>query len=168
MKYLLFDLDLTLVDSSIAETARDGRNWPLVYNLIPRFHLYDGMEEVFSYIREHGLKVAIVSSAPSVYINKVVRQFNIPVDVVIGYHDAARKPSPDGFLKALERLGGNREEAISFGDRAIDIQASHAAGIPAVACLWGTRERQDFQLTNTDYTALRAESIICILEGGNK
>lgn len=164
MKYLLFDLDLTLVDSSIAEAARDGRNWPLVYRLIPRFHLYDGMEEVFSYIRENELKVAIVSSAPSVYINKVVRQFNIPVDVVIGYHDAARKPSPDGFLKALDRLGGNRDEAISFGDRAIDIQASHAAGVPAVACLWGTKERERLSDSRAESSLASPLGILHLLE----
>ena len=37
---LIFDLDMTLVDSSIAETARKNRRWGDVYNLIPQFTLY--------------------------------------------------------------------------------------------------------------------------------
>lgn len=140
MKSIVFDLDLTLVDSTIAEEARSRRNWSQVYALIPRFTLYPGMENAFQFIRDHGNKVAIVSTAPSVYVQRVVDFFNIPVDVIIGYHDAARKPSPAGMLLAMQKIGVAPSETISFGDRAIDIQASNAAGICSVACLWGTKE----------------------------
>ncbi len=140
MKSIIFDLDLTLVDSTIAEEARSRRNWPLVYSLIPRFTLYPGMEDVFQYIRSNGIKVAIVSTAPSVYVQRVVNYFNIPVDSIIGYHDAPRKPSPAGMVLAMQRLNSATSETISFGDRAIDILASNIAGINSVACTWGTKE----------------------------
>ena len=47
------------------------------------------------------------------------------------------------MLKALEHLGCSAAEAISFGDRVIDIQASNAANIESVACFWGTKEKSD-------------------------
>ena len=86
---VIFDLDLTLVDSSIAEEARQGRNWPLVYSLIPQFTLYDGMRDVFDFIRNAGIEVAIVSTAPSIYVRKVIDHFSIPVHTVIGYDERA-------------------------------------------------------------------------------
>lgn len=62
MKNVIFDLDMTLVDSSIAESARKQRNWPLVYSMIPSFTLYSGMGEVFDFIRNNNIRVAIVSN----------------------------------------------------------------------------------------------------------
>lgn len=140
MRGVIFDLDQTLVDSTVAEDARRQRNWQYVYSLIPQFVLYPGMNQVFQYLRAHEHKVAIVSTSPSTYVRRVVNYFNMPVDVIIGYHDAPRKPSPEGMLLALQRLDLYPNDAISFGDRAIDIQASKAANIQCVACLWDTKE----------------------------
>ena len=61
MKSIIFDLDLTLVDSTIAESARKAKDWQLVYSLIPQFSIYDGLENVFDIIRKHDIKVCIVS-----------------------------------------------------------------------------------------------------------
>jgi phosphoglycolate phosphatase-like HAD superfamily hydrolase len=142
MKGIIFDLDLTLVDSTIAENARSHRDWTLVYSLIPRFVLYPGIEEVFQFIRSNRQRylVSIVSTAPSSYVSRVANHFHIPVDTIIGYHDAPRKPSPAGMLLAMQRMGTLPEDTVSFGDRAIDIQASKAAGIRSIACTWGTKE----------------------------
>lgn len=142
MKGIIFDLDLTLVDSTIAENARSRRDWTLVYSLIPRFVLYPGIEEVFQFIRSNRQRylVSIVSTAPSSYVSRVANHFHIPVDTIIGYHDAPRKPSPAGMLLAMQRMGTLPEDTVSFGDRAIDIQASKAARIRSIACTWGTKE----------------------------
>ena len=148
MKNVIFDLDMTLVDSSIAESARKQRNWQYVYSLIPSFSLYQGMTEVFEFIRNNGVKVAIVSTSPRPYLERVCRYFCIPVDAILGYHDCGRiKPSPEGMLRALSAIGSPAENTVSFGDRAIDIQASNAAKIASIACLWGTAER--FALINS-------------------
>ncbi len=143
MKGIIFDLDLTLVDSTIAEEARSRRDWQRVYSLIPQFKLYPGMEDVFQHIRmnRQRLVVAIVSTAPSTYVSRVVNYFNIPVDTIIGYHDAARKPSPAGMIMAMQKMGTTPSDTTSYGDRAIDIQASNAAGIKSVACMWGSKEQ---------------------------
>ena len=44
------------------------------------------------------------------------------------------------MFKALELLNCRACDTVSFGDRAIDIQASKSAGVTAVACTWGTKE----------------------------
>lgn len=142
MTSLIFDLDLTLLDSSIAERARKERNWQEVYSLIPRFRLYEGLQPVFQIIRDKNIRTCIVSTAPRPYLERVVRHFSIPCDAIVGYHDAKPiKPHPAPIIKALQLLGTSANNTFSFGDRAIDIQASNAAGVPSVACLWGTKER---------------------------
>ena len=143
MTGIIFDLDLTLVDSTVAEEARSRRDWQRVYSLIPQFKLYPGIEDVFNHIHLNrcDLKVAIVSTAPSAYVERVVNYFNMPVDTIVGYHDAARKPSPAGMILAMRKMGTVSGDTISYGDRAIDIQASNAAGIKSVACMWGSKEK---------------------------
>ena len=164
MKNVIFDLDMTLVDSSIAESARKQRNWPLVYSMIPSFTLYSGMGEVFDFIRNNNIRVAIVSTSPRPYVERVCRYFNIPTNAIMGYHDCGRiKPAPDGMFRALNEIGSLPQDTVSFGDRAIDIQASNAAGVKSVACLWGTSERFALASSNPSETILSPNEIITLI-----
>ncbi len=150
MKSIIFDLDLTLVDTSCLEEARHTRNWQLAYQLIPNTTMYDGMKEILDIIRKNNIKVAIVSTSPRPYIEKIVSHYNIPAQYIVSYHDAKPiKPHPAQMLKALELMGESGNNVISFGDRVIDIQASNAANIESVACFWGTKERKE--LINSGY-----------------
>ena len=150
MRKIIFDLDLTLVDTTIVEQARHDRNWQLAYFLIPKCKLYEGMEEVLAIIRNNNINTCIVSTSPRTYVEKVVDYFNLPIQHIVAYHDAKPiKPHPAPMLKALELLGCSAAEAISFGDRVIDIQASNATNIEIVACFWGTKERKE--LLNSEY-----------------
>ena len=138
---VIFDLDLTLVDSTCLEELRKERKWSEVYANIDKCSLYDGLEEVFEHIRKIGVSVAIVSTAPRPYLERMVRHFNIPCDHIVGYHDAKPiKPDPATMVKALQLLKARAEDTVSFGDRSIDIISSKRAGIHAVGCLWGTKE----------------------------
>ena len=165
MKNAIFDLDMTLVDSSSAESARKQRNWQYVYSLIPGFTLYPGMDRVFEFIRWNCVRVAIVSTSPRPYVERVCRHFRIPVDAILGYHDCGRiKPAPDGMIRALSAIGATARETVSFGDRAIDIQASNAAGIPSVACLWGSAESHALVHSNPTSTIDSPIQIIDLLK----
>ena len=164
MKNIIFGLDLTLVDSSIAEQGRKERNWSYVYSLIPQFKVYDGINEVFDIIRKHNIKCCIVSTSPRPYIEKVVAQFNIPCKYIVSYHDAKPiKPHPAQMLKALELLGSSPKDTISFGDRVIDIQASNAANIESVACFWGTKEKSELLHSGYSHAIVRPNEIITLI-----
>lgn len=150
MKGVIFDLDLTLVDTSVLENARKMRNWYEAYRLIPYTSMYTGILEVLNFIKAHGIKMAIVSSSPRPYVERIVSHYQIPASFIVGYHDAHPiKPHPAPMLKALELMNEKAEDVLSFGDRAIDMIASKRAGIKAIACLWGTKERN--MLLGTGY-----------------
>lgn len=164
MRKIIFDLGLTLVDTTIIEQARHDRDWPLAYSLIPKCKLYEGLETVFDIIRKYNIKTSIVSTSPRTYVEKVVDYFNIPISNIVAYHDAKPiKPHPAPMLKALELLGCSSKEAISFGDRVIDIQASNAAGIESVACFWGTKEKSELLSSNYSHAILKPEEILTLI-----
>ena len=105
MKAVIFDLDLTLVDTTVLEPYRHNRDWQGAYSNISRCTLYPGIPELFDFIRRNGVQVCIVSTSPRPYVERIVRYFNIPVNAIVGYHDAKPiKPAPQPMFKALELL----------------------------------------------------------------
>ena len=164
MRKIIFDLDLTLVDTTIVEQARHDRNWQLAYSLIPKCKLYEGMEEVVAIIGNNNINTCIVSTSPRAYVEKVVDYFNVPMQHIVAYHGA--KPSkahPAPMLKALELLGCSAAEAISFGDRVIDILASNAANIESVACFWGTKEKSELIHSNFRHAIVSPTEILTLI-----
>lgn len=149
---LLFDLDQTIIDSSSAEKFRKTGQWSTVYALIPQFKLYPGVMEALQFAKANSLKICIVTSSPSTYCQKVLDHWKIPYDQKVCYHDTSkRKPYPDPLERGLELIEcAATKNAISFGDRAIDIQASKAANVISVGCTWGSSELNDLKAAAPD------------------
>ncbi len=163
-KNIIFDLDLTLVDTTLAEPYRSQRDWNGAYSVLPKCIVYEGLQEVFDIIRKYGISTCIVSTSPRPYVEKVVRQFNLPINYIVAYHDARPiKPHPAPMFKALEMLGCDAKSAISFGDRVIDIQASNAAGIESVACFWGTKEKLELLRSGYSHAIVNPCEILTLI-----
>lgn len=164
MKNIIFDLDLTLVDTTILESSRHERDWNKAYSLIPQTSLYAGISDVFEIIRKNNINVAIVSTAPRTYVEKLVEYYRIPVKAIVAYHDASPiKPHPASMLKALDLLGVTASSTISFGDRVIDIQSSNSAGIESVACFWGTTEKKELIHSGYSHAILKPLEILTLI-----
>lgn len=164
MKSIIFDLDLTLVDTSVLEELRKKRNWNTVYSLIPSTSLYDGIREILDVIQKNNIKAVIVSTSPRPYIERIVNHHQIPIQHIIGYHDAKPiKPHPAPMLKALELLGCSAKDVISFGDHVIDIQSSNDAGIESVACFWGTKEKKELLHSGYSHAIISPNEILTLI-----
>ncbi len=158
MKGIIFDLDQTLIDSSIAQLNRNSGNWKQVYDLIPKFKLYDGIQELIEQLKEQNYIIGIVTTSPSNYADKVLNHFNICYDTKVCYHDVKRiKPFPDQFNIVIEKMNLNRNLTYSLGDRFIDILAAKRANIISCACYWGTQERE---LLNNSNPSLKFYSVV--------
>lgn len=164
MKNIIFDLDLTLVDTTCLEEYRHNRQWSEAYKHIDETSLYDGILQVLDIIRAHSIKTAIVSTSPRPYIERIVSHYNIPTQYIVSYHDANPiKPHPAQMLKALEIMEMKAKDVISFGDRAIDIQASNAAGIESVACFWGTKEKTKLLHSGYSHAIIHPSEILTLI-----
>lgn len=164
MRSIIFDLDLTLIDTTVLEPLRHNRQWQEAYRKIPETTMYEGISQVLDIIRKHNIPCAIVSTSPRPYVEKIVEYYNLPVQHIVSYHDAKPiKPHPAQMLKALELMGKSAKEVISFGDRVIDIQASNAANIESVACFWGTKEKGELLRSGYSHAVIRPEEILTLI-----
>ena len=164
MKSVIFDLDLTLVDTTCLEQFRHNRQWQEAYANIPNTSMYEGIFNILEIIRKYKITTAIVSTSPRPYVEKIVSYYNIPAQHIVSYHDAKPiKPHPAQMLKALELMGVQAKDTISFGDRVIDIQASNAAGIESVACFWGTKEKGELLRSGYSHASVKPEEILTLI-----
>lgn len=83
-KIILFDMDMTLVDSSIAKQY--GKNYKEVQKHISEFSVFYGIKEVIEQLSEQHI-IYVVSGNVGSTIKKVIQYFNlnIPLENVFGY-----------------------------------------------------------------------------------
>ena len=146
-KAVIFDLDMTLVDSSRLELARDAaaKNpdlWPRIYQRLDEIRPFVALkgpsaDQIPAALRARGVKVAVVTRSPTWYATRVLERFGIEHDTLVSYNDVlAQKPSPEPFNLALSRLGVGPNECLSIGDDPDDAQAAYHARIPSIGALW--------------------------------
>lgn len=140
---VLIDLDLTLIDSQLAEPLRKARQWRQVYDVIPRFTAYDGVSELLPELIGRGIPVCVVTSSPQPYGRRVLEHFRWTGIQTVCYHDTKRhKPDPAPILLALEKLGIKAAQAISVGDDPKDTAAAKAARVYSVGAMWGAVDKE--------------------------
>lgn len=132
----LTELERTLgheIDRTAITKQRLRRKHQLLSELSPRA----GVISYISEARRRGLRVAIVSSDDSAYIEAGLRMMGLQADwsvIACAEGDAARaKPSPVLYLDALDRLKLGPNEAIAIEDSPNGIAAAKKAGIFCVA-----------------------------------
>lgn len=115
--------------------------------------LLPGAKEALTAVRQLGLKSAICSNKIRGYTHDLLEYLQIDslVDEVLGPQDVARsKPAPDMLLKAVERLGVEKEQALYVGDMTVDIDAARSAGIRAWIVPTGSQTREILEKANPD------------------
>lgn len=145
---------MTLIDSSSAAAARKARKWQGVYALVSGFTVYPGIAETLRQLRASQRPVAVVTSSPRSYFERVAKAHGFDFNASVCYHDCPSgqcKPHPFSILRALEHLGLPADAVLAIGDAPGDVLAAQAAGVPAAAALWGVQERADLVATKADY-----------------
>lgn len=72
-------------------------------------------------------------------------------DVMVCYHDTTQhKPRPAPFIEDVNRLKIAARDCWAIGDDPKDIIASKAAGLYAVAALWGSLDKESLKSAKPD------------------
>jgi HAD superfamily hydrolase (TIGR01509 family) len=97
--------------------------------------LMPGFEDLLADLRERGLRIAIVSSSPPSWIDRVVERFDLDVDVRLSTEnvDGPGKPAPDVYAVAAERVGADPADCVAVEDSPNGVRAATRAGILTVA-----------------------------------
>jgi len=122
---ILFDLDQTLIDSSLLETMRSERNWDKVLQNLDLINPAQGVDECLETIKDQGLMCGIVTNSPSHYVKEICNKFGWSVDIIVAYHDTNKhKPDPEPLLEALRKLDIKVEDCLYIGDHRNDEEAA--------------------------------------------
>ncbi len=98
-------------------------------------------------LRDRGLRLGIVSTKFRDRIEDVLERDGLadPFELIIGGNDVSEfKPSPEGLLAAVERLGQSREQILYVGDSVTDAETARRANVPFAAVLSGTTLAETF------------------------
>lgn len=100
--------------------------------------LRPGIARLVGEARNAGLRLAIATTTSRPNVDRLLAaNFGLddtPFDVIAAGDEAARKkPAPDVFQLALDRLGVPAVQAVAFEDSAPGIASARAAGLPVLA-----------------------------------
>jgi phosphoglycolate phosphatase-like HAD superfamily hydrolase len=113
---------------------------------------FPGAVTLCSYVKSKGGKNFILTHRSRSSLEKMLRFHHLtPLfsGIVAGDDGFPRKPDPSGLADLLDRHNLLRETTMLIGDRALDIEAAHAAGLEA--CLFGdnsVNEPVDYHVDN--------------------
>ncbi len=120
-----------------------------------------GAIELIKVLHEHGIKMAIASSAPMENIQLITRSLGI-IDcfqsIVWGREVSEGKPSPQGFLLAARKLRVEPRNCVVIEDAVAGVAAAKRAGMKCVA-VTNTHPRQSLKEANLVVDTLKAVDV---------
>jgi HAD superfamily hydrolase (TIGR01549 family) len=133
---ILLDLDQTLVITSPIEYLREARQWTRAYHLFRLTEVPVGTRDFLERARAIA-KLGVVTSSPRKYAEKLLAYHNLPVEVLVAYHDVKyHKPHPEPIMVAAECLQAMPERCFYIGDKVEDLECAIAAGSIPIGITW--------------------------------
>lgn len=137
-------------------------------NAMYRIKLYDGLEQLLKMLKDDGMKIAIASSKPTMFFDKLLAYLNIKqyFDAVCGARSDEKSTSKtDIILSACEQFGvEDKNEVIMVGDRKYDILGAKGAGVKSIGVLYGYGERDELEKAGADYFAETTDEVYRIVK----
>ena len=124
------------LDTAIDRTAIHDHVMERELQLLESEDVLPGIRELIGEAKAADLSLAVASSSERSWVHGLLTQHGLieSFEAIVCAEDVAQtKPSPDLFLKALERLDVEASEAIVFEDSEHGIRAAMAAGVFRVA-----------------------------------
>ncbi len=138
--------------------------------------LYPGMEELLQSLKSHGIKLAIASSKPKEFVDRILKHFQIEdyFDVVCGSEKNGKKVEKvDVMREAISKLFHVREETVAeknskiipfdeilmVGDRKFDVEGAKAFGIRCVGVSYGYAAEGELEDAGADFVTDELEAV---------
>ena len=129
---------------------------------------YEGIKELFEKLRKSGVKVAIASSKPKVFLEKCIMFLTLDqsIDYFIGPSFSDTSSDKKSLLcDAAEHLKTEKSKCIMIGDRKYDIDAASALGIDSIGVTYGYGSVDELNKSGATYTACNTKEIKKIILG---
>lgn len=133
--------------------------------LLPKVKIKKGLTAFIKNLRDSGIKIALATSNVWYIYEKVMEKIpleNLFDSVTTGDEVVNKKPAPDLFLIAADKLGVVPEECLVVEDAPSGIEAAHEAGMKVVAIARDknqTKTLENADLVIRDYNQLTPEKV---------
>lgn len=128
--------------------------------------IYPGIREMLERLKESGVKLAVASSKPEVFVKEILRYFEIEhcFDVVTGSElDGTRDRKEEVVEEAVRRLFGDAKpdyaHTAMVGDRRFDIEGGKAWNITTVGVSYGYAAPGELEEAGADFIAHSVEEL---------
>lgn len=124
--------------------------------------LYNGIKALLHNLKADGFKLAIASSKPQQYIEKLLKHFNISkyFDTVTGVSfEADCEPKSDIIMRCLKKLDTEPDAVLMTGDKHYDIDGARMNHIDSMGVLWGFGTRFEFIEAGATFIAEKPSDI---------
>lgn len=119
------------------------------YNNYHEVYIFKDTQRLIIHLKDLKMPLALVTSSPRKSVDlKVNGRFDFAkiFDVIITFDDCStRKPFPDAYLMAAEKLSVKPANCLVFEDTAIGVEAAKNAGMKCIALPNGYTKNQDFK-----------------------
>jgi len=137
-----------LFDIGFGLTPQDERFAPMreeylalyTANLCLHTTLFPGMAELLAALEARNISWGVVTNKPARFTNPLLELLGLTqraASIISGDTCAHPKPHPEPLLRAAREAGADPASCLYVGDAERDIEAAHAAGMPALIAAYG-------------------------------
>lgn len=137
--------------------------------------IYDGIADMLRTLQERGMHLAVASSKPTVFVERILQHFNIAkyFKVVVGSElDGTRVEKSEVVEEALRQLFGDQpieyDKVYMIGDRKFDVEGAKALHIESVGVTYGYGGMEELKEAKADYIVRSVEELKSFLLRGTE
>ena len=120
--------------------------------------VYDGIPEMLKTLQSKGYFLAVASSKPQVYVERILEHFDLKkyFSVVVGSELDGRRETKDQVVQeTLRQLFGENPvdpaQVYMIGDRKFDVEGARALGVESVGVTYGYGSKEELKEAKADY-----------------
>lgn len=128
--------------------------------------IYPGIAPMLQMLSEKGFRLAVASSKPTVFVEKILEHFGIRqyFKVVVGSElDGSRTNKDQVVMEALRQLFGAKpilyHEVYMIGDRRFDVEGARAMKVESVGVTYGYGGMEELREAHADYIVESVEEL---------
>ena len=123
---------------------------------------FPGMHELMGRLRKKGIKLAVATSKPRHFAQRILEKYDMQndFDIICGSElDGTRGQKWEVIEYALSQFGIAPSEAIMVGDRKYDVIGAKKCGVPCIGVRFGYAEPGELESEGAVYVAEDADDL---------
>ncbi len=140
-KTLVEQLNVLSGQSDVSELIKQYREYNVAHHH-QLVRIFPGVTEVLSSLRQHGLRVGVVTTKMRASAMRSLTFFGLQnwVEVLVTVEDVENpKPHPEPIQKAISLLNCTPQQTLMVGDSQFDLVAAQQAGVGAIGVAWSLK-----------------------------